>query len=171
MSAPALPTTAGQARAMRDAFDRSFAEPVLNHAPAFDSYFEISVGGTRYAVPLVDVAGLFSRTAITRLPTAHPALLGLASFRGAIAPVYDLHVLLGHKRAEKPGWLALAAETPVAFAFEHFEGNLRINRAEPSETETKDGRTTPATITAGDRAFRVVPLPALLEKITGKSAV
>jgi purine-binding chemotaxis protein CheW len=53
-------------------------------------------------------------------------LRGIAGFRGAMLPVYDLHVLLGHPPAQTPRWLVIAAAAPVALAFEAFAGQLRI---------------------------------------------
>ena len=53
-------------------------------------------GAQAYAIRLSEIAGLHADKKITRVPGSHAALRGIAGFRGAMLPVYDLHVLLGH---------------------------------------------------------------------------
>jgi chemotaxis signal transduction protein len=111
---------------MRAAFDRSFAEARRPEAPAVEGLLAIRIGSEPYALRLSEIAGLYADRAVTRLPGDAPALLGIAGFRGAIVPVYDLPALLGHRPAETTRWLAMAAGPPVAFAFAALDGHLRV---------------------------------------------
>ena len=119
---------AGRAGELRSAFDRAFAEEVHREVVQTEDLLALRVGAESYALRLSEIAGLYVDRAVTHLPGGAPALLGLASFRGAIAPVYDLHLLLDRPMAETPRWLVLARASFVAFAFEAFEGHLRVPR-------------------------------------------
>ncbi|HEV8679354.1 MAG TPA: chemotaxis protein CheW [Stellaceae bacterium] len=111
--------------ALRDAFDRSFAEARAPAPPASEDLLAVRIGAEPYALRLSEIAGLFAERRITPLPGSTPALLGIAGFRGTIVPVWDLAVLLGHE-AEAVRWLAMAAAEPVAFALAAVDGHLRI---------------------------------------------
>jgi len=54
-------------------------------------------------------------------------LRGIAGLRGAALPVYDLSALLGYPSASAARWLVVARGASVAFAFEAFDGQLRID--------------------------------------------
>ncbi len=114
-----------RAAALRDAFDHSFAEPLPPDPPPLTDLLAIRIGTEPYALRLSEIAGLFADRKITPIASRVPALLGIAGFRGAIVPVYDLHVLLGHHAVEATRWLAVAADASVAFAFAAQEGQLR----------------------------------------------
>jgi chemotaxis signal transduction protein len=119
---------AARAAALRDAFDRSFAAARPPDAPPGVDLLAIGVGAKSYALRLSEIAGLHPDRRITPLPGAAPALRGIAGFRGAIVPVYDLAALLGHPQAEEARWLAMAVGEPVAFAFATVDGHLRVAR-------------------------------------------
>ncbi|HWD58451.1 MAG TPA: chemotaxis protein CheW [Stellaceae bacterium] len=114
-----------RAAALRDAFDRSFAEPLPPDPPPFADLLAIRIGTEPYALRLCEIAGLFADRKITPIASRVPALLGIVGHHGAIVPVYDLHVLLEHRAVDATRWLATAADTPVAFAFAAQEGQLR----------------------------------------------
>ena len=63
---------------------------------------------------------------ITRVPGSH-ATCGIAGFRGASLPVYDLQACSAIRARQTPRWLVIAAAAPVALAFEAFEGHLRVS--------------------------------------------
>ncbi|GAA2358154.1 chemotaxis protein CheW [Dactylosporangium salmoneum] len=122
---------------LREDFDRSFADPPRQEVAGHDDLLAIRAGGVRYALRLTQAAGLFPERPVTRLPGPLPALLGVAGFRGAIVPVYELAAVLGtwsttaipHDAGSTPRWLVLAAGTPpVALAFERLDGHLRVPR-------------------------------------------
>jgi purine-binding chemotaxis protein CheW len=114
-----------RARDLRRDFDRAFAEPIRGEPPQED-LLAISVGGQPYALRLQEIAGIFVDKKITSVPGSTAAQRGIAGFRGAILPVYDLQVLLGQSIAETARWLVIAAGAPVALAFEVFERQLRV---------------------------------------------
>jgi chemotaxis signal transduction protein len=118
----------GGAAELRRAFDRSFSVAPSETMAALDHLLALRVAGITYAVRMSASAGLYSAKHISRVPSLAPAFHGIAAFRGAIVPVYDLHTLLGYPPVVAPKWLLIAAaNVPVAFAFEHFEGHLRVS--------------------------------------------
>jgi chemotaxis signal transduction protein len=119
-------TLRGRAAELRLAFDRGFAEPMRRDTAAKTALLAIRIAGERCALRLAEITGLSADKAITRLPANDAALIGVAGFRGAIVPVYSLQALLGHSPAQAPRWLAIAAGTPIAFAFEVLEGQLNV---------------------------------------------
>jgi chemotaxis signal transduction protein len=112
---------------LRAAFDRAFAAPVRADATAKLDLLAVRAGPEPFAIRLSEVTGLFVDRRITRVPTSDATLIGIAGFRGAIVPVYSLLAVLGHSAAEAPRWLVIAATTPIALAFDQFEGHLRIS--------------------------------------------
>lgn len=127
-----------RAEELRQAFDRSFAEAVTEEAPLED-FLAIGVGTDPYAIRLAEISALLADKPITRLPSPVPELLGIAGFRGAIVPVYDLRALLGYSVASPPRWVTIIAGTPVALAFDAFDGHLRL----PRESRVPEGRVEP----------------------------
>jgi len=117
-----------RAAAMREAFDRGFAGAPAAAPGAHEDLLAIRVAGQARALALAEVRAVHVDRRITAVPGPEPALRGLAAFRGAILPVWDLHVLLGASPAERPRWLVVAAGAPVALAFARFEGHLRVAR-------------------------------------------
>jgi purine-binding chemotaxis protein CheW len=119
-----------RAAELRDAFDRSFAEPLPPGPPPLVDFLAIRLGPEPYALRLGEIAGLYTDRKVTPVPGSAGALLGIAGFRGAIVPVYDLPRLLGHPAARTARRLVLAAGDMAAFAFAEQEGQLRL----PPET-------------------------------------
>ncbi len=119
---------AARAVELRLAFDRTFAEPILLDTASKEELLAVRVDTQAFAIRLSEISGLFADKKITPVPGSHAALLGIAGFRGAIVPVYDLQALLGRAAAANPRWLVIAAAAPVALAFEAFEGQLRVAR-------------------------------------------
>jgi chemotaxis signal transduction protein len=112
---------------LREAFDQSFAATPAEETQQFEDLLGIRTADRGYALQLTQVRGVFADHPVTPLPGPVPALLGAASFRGALVPVYDLGATLDHARPELPRWLVLAVGTPpVALAFEELEGHLRV---------------------------------------------
>ena len=122
----AVESIADRAAELRHEFDRAFAEPVRLATAAPEDLLGIRVGEQPYAIRLSDIAGLHAGKKITRIPGGNVALCGVAGFRGALLPVYDLHALLGHSGTRTPRWLVIASAAPVALAFDAFTGQLRV---------------------------------------------
>ena len=118
---------------LREAFDRSFADPPRAEVAGHDDLLAVRAGGRRYALRLTQAAGLFPDRPVTRLPGPVSALLGVAGFRGVIVPVYSLAAVFGTGGTtaglhnSRPRWLVLAAGLPpVALAFDELDGHLRV---------------------------------------------
>jgi purine-binding chemotaxis protein CheW len=120
-------TVAARLSALREDFDRSFAEPARRHDTEHAELLAIRAGDRPYAVRLSQTSGLFPERPVTALPGPVGALLGVAGFGGAIVPVYDLAALLGHPVPERPAWLVLATGSPpLALAFHRLDGHVRV---------------------------------------------
>jgi purine-binding chemotaxis protein CheW len=121
---------AGRAAELRREFDRSFAVAPITELARFDNMLAVRIGGDAYAIRLTEVGGLYADRRIVPLPTPVPSLLGMAGFRGQLAPVYDLAALLGYTArsgAGIPRWLVLArGRDVVALAFDAFEAQLVV---------------------------------------------
>jgi chemotaxis signal transduction protein len=127
----AAPHVSERAATLRREFDRAFAEPFRADTSAREDLLGIRAGAQAYAIRLSEIAGLHADKKITRVPGSAAALCGIAGFRGALLPVYDLLALLGQPAGTAtPRWLVIAQAAPVALAFEAFEGHLRASRDE-----------------------------------------
>jgi len=109
---------------LRRSFDEGFSQPLLETRDDTLDLLSIRVGKEPYALRLSEVGALEADRAITRVPSGHPALLGIAGVRGLVVAVFDLAALLGSARAESARWIVLAKGAPLALAFSGFEGQL-----------------------------------------------
>jgi chemotaxis signal transduction protein len=123
----AAPGLAERAAALRSAFDRAFSAPLRPDGAAKQDLIAIRAGDEACAVRLAEIAGLFVDRKITPVPGGQAALVGIAGFRGALVPVYNLRHLLGIPGTQTPRWLVIAAAAPMALAFDAFEGHLRAS--------------------------------------------
>jgi purine-binding chemotaxis protein CheW len=57
------------------------------------------VGGERFGVALAAVREIVDSPVVRRLPDAAPSLLGIATVRGELVPLYDARVVLGVEAA------------------------------------------------------------------------
>jgi chemotaxis signal transduction protein len=111
---------------LRRAFDRSFVEAKHYDEVASEDYLSIRVGGDPYVIRLNEIGGLFADKKVTGLPSRVAELAGVAGFRGAMVPVYDLAALLRYPTSQSARWMVIAAKAPVALAFDSFEGHFRF---------------------------------------------
>jgi purine-binding chemotaxis protein CheW len=120
-------------------------------------------------VRLDELGGLFVDRPITPLPSPVPQLLGVAGFRGAVVPVYDLAALLGHRRAGSPRWMVLTSGADaVALAFDSVAGHLRAPGLLPrGGTTATGGHGTPEVVHFHESLWPVLSIPALLGTIAG----
>jgi purine-binding chemotaxis protein CheW len=156
--------TADRAAALRLAFDRSFAEPVVAEAAKREDFLLIRIGEARWAVRFGEIAGLHADRRITPVPSATPALLGIAGFRGTILPIYDLRYLTGSVGGTAPRWLVVAAGGSAGFAFDGFDRHLRA---------TPDAILMPGAAGADHESLRhedelvpVIRMASLVERVT-----
>lgn len=162
----AAPRVAERASQLRRDFDQSFALPPPTDAATKVDMLAIRVAGKGFAIRLGEIAGLFADKKITRVPGAGASMLGIAGFRGAIVPVYDLQCLLGAPAGKTARWLVHAAAAPVAVAFEAFERQLRVpaSAITPQDSQMQDGLT--KDLVQVDGALRpIISLPRVLEAI------
>ncbi len=132
-------------RALRREFDDSFALAPRTHAQAMESLLAIRVHGQPYALRVSDIDGLHADRRVVPLPLQAAHLLGVASFRGRIAPVYDLAALCGYSRAPSSRWLVLLRfREPVALAFETFERHFSVSPQDIMVAQSADLATHPA---------------------------
>lgn len=117
---------------MRDAFDRTFAVAPTFVEDSREGVLTIQAGGDPYALRLSQVASLFADKRVTWLPGPVRELLGVVAVRGAVLPVYDLAALLGYPATTTPRWFVTAAVSPVALAFDRFDGHRRVAREDIS---------------------------------------
>lgn len=118
----------GRASDLRRAFDRSFAEAPHVADPPTEDLLAIRLGAAGYALRLSEIAALFTDVRVSAIPSNVHELVGVASLRGVILPVYDLASLLGQPTSTAGRFLILAAKMPVAFAFHELDGHLRVGR-------------------------------------------
>jgi chemotaxis signal transduction protein len=137
------PPVRGAAELARD-FDRSFAEPAQAAEPT-EAFLALAAGGVAYAIRLRHVRGLVGGRTVVPVPSPAPALLGIASARSEIVPVYDLARLLGGEpdRAQPCPWLLLVdAPSPAALALGRFDGHTRLPAAAVTTAADASGAAT-----------------------------
>lgn len=163
MNAPAV-DLAQRAAELRSAFDRGFAAPLRVEGAVRHDLIAVRVGAEPCAVRLAEVTGLFADRKVTRVPGSNAALLGIAGFRGALLPVYSLPALLGHPGVSAPRWLLIAAAAPMAFAFDAFEGHLRVaaDAILPQQSPNRVRSYAPEFIRTADAVRPVLHLPSIV---------
>jgi chemotaxis signal transduction protein len=164
------------ATTLRRNFDRGFAEALEEPSTTAVDLLAIRVADVPYAIALADVAGLHAGRRVVRVPSGTPSFLGIASFKGALWPVFDLRLLLGHPSdAAVPRWLVLLhGARPTALAFDHFESHLRV-RAEDVLPPHGRGPGQGATlyvrglVYAAELALPLLDVVAIASKLAGKT--
>ncbi len=154
--------------ALRQEFDRSFAQAPRMETARAESFLAVRVGADAYALRVAEIGGLFTDRRIMPLPTPMPELLGVAGFRGQIAPVYDLAALLGYARQTAPRWLILARlREPVALAFDTFEAHFSAlpERIIAAEGKGAGRRHLGSAVRTDDAVRPIIQLQSLLEDI------
>jgi chemotaxis signal transduction protein len=116
---------------LREEFDSTFSRLPTGAPEARETLLAIRIGTSPFAIRLEEILGLHVDKSITPLPGTPPEVLGVAGFRGAIATIFDLHVILGMEVGASMRWIALVAGSPgIGVAFELFEGNLQCTHNE-----------------------------------------
>lgn len=156
--------------ALRAAFDRSFSEAPSPEVAALEDLLDIRVGTTPYALRIAEMSGLFADVKITPIPTRVPELAGISGFRGSILPVYDLRAMLGYPMDRNARWLAIAAAIPVGFAFDRFEGHVRVRRDAIVPQGGRDGglRHVREVVQINGLVRPILSLGSILEMVTSR---
>lgn len=157
-----------RAESLRRSFDRAFAEPHHAGAEPVENMLGVRIGGDACAIRLAEIAGLHADVRIVPLPTPAAELLGIASLRSGIVPVYGLQLLLGYPMpGEAPRWLVVTASArPVGLAFDQLDGCLHVGQSELAR-----GQDNPAsahlreTARVGGMLRTVVSIPSIVEAL------
>jgi chemotaxis signal transduction protein len=160
-----------RAAELRRTFDRSFIEVQHIESVATEDFLAIHVGGDPYVLRLAEVAGLHAERKITALPSRVGELKGLAGFRGAMLPVYDLAALLGYRPSSEARWMVIAADTPIALAFDTFDRHCRLPRAAVTSEGNAPSRDHLGQIVRAENFVRpIVNVPSLVAAIRSRAA-
>ena len=117
---------------LKQRFDQAFAAPPQPAAASdLENLLAVELAGVRYHLRLREIEGLYQGRAIAAVPSRSPHLLGVADFRGELVAVFDLSALLGGAPAVSPRYLVRCAQHAVGFAFERFDGHVRVSRQAP----------------------------------------
>src|ERR1017187_1115486 len=158
------PVVQNKAAEFRQAFDLSFALPPPQASQEVEDLLTIRVAGDPYAIRLRDIAGMVAGRRVVPVPAVTLDLLGLASIRGGVVPVFGLASILGYGQAPgSPRWMILCeAEESIALAFSDFEGYLRLPKsslhADENLRTTRQYVNQVASTDAGARAVISIPL-------------
>jgi chemotaxis signal transduction protein len=156
---------------MRAEFDRAFAARPVPPARDRSRLLGIRVGGDPFALALADVLAIHVDRKVVPVPSSAPTLLGIASFRGALAPVHDLRLLLGYPARTPTRWLVLVAgATPIGLAFDAFDGQFAAPAAveapssdgKPAAGGARSSDLTRGLVHAGEAIRPLIDVPAVL---------
>jgi len=168
----AMPVLSETAAALRREFDRSFASAPITEIARLENMLAVRVGGDAYAIRVAEIGGMYADRRIVPLPSAMPSLLGMTGFRGQLAPVYDLAVLLGYPPRTAARWLVLVrGRHSVALAFDTFEAQLvvppeRVVALSAAGNEPASRPHVRGAVAQGDGSVRpVLDLPSVLGDI------
>lgn len=157
-----------RAEELRTAFDQSFAAAPADAAKPTKAFLAIRVAGDPYALDLTGVAGVFVDKKIVTLPSASLELLGIASFRGAVVPIYDLRILLGYPGGAVPRWSVLVAPgASFGLAFDDLDSylNVPLEAIAPTSGSEMTGRYLAETLSADGILRPVVSVPSILQAL------
>jgi chemotaxis signal transduction protein len=153
-------------RALRDAFDGSFAEASGGVRPAHVDFLALRIAGDPYAVRLSEIQSLQVSKTLVPAPSQVPALLGLAGFRGVLTPIYDLGQLLGYSGEPSAKWLVVAqSASPIGFAFGAFDIHLRVTLDRISAAEDGVTASIRGAVLSDTGALPLLHLPSIVEGI------
>jgi purine-binding chemotaxis protein CheW len=159
-----------RARLLRQSFDRAFAAPLMTGVDGRTDFLAVRVSGDPYALRLAELAGLSADKKIVATPSRAPAMLGLAGFRGAVTPVFDLGRLLGYPPAGTLRWIALAGErVQIGLAFDAFEAHLRVASGALFAETTTERPGLRGAVRDGELTRPILHFPTLLSLIEGRA--
>lgn len=105
--------------ALQAAFDAAFARPPAVPDGDREDLLLVRAGDRRLALRVLDAALIAASPVLTQVPSANPALLGVAGSRGAVVAVYSLAQLVGARPAatRHGGFIATCAGDRTAALF------------------------------------------------------
>jgi chemotaxis signal transduction protein len=167
-----LTQPATRTAALRNEFDRSFAQPPRLDTISEEDLLTVRVGDDVFAIRLSEIAGLHSDKKVTPVPGGDPALLGIAGFRGTIRSVYSVATLLGLPARAEPRWLAIVADAPIALAFEAIEYHVRVasDTIRPCDASAKEQPYARSFVPIQQLIRPILYLPSLLDAIRARTS-
>jgi purine-binding chemotaxis protein CheW len=123
----------------------------------------IGLGEDRYAIELTAVREIVPAPALTRLPGAPPAALGVFNLRGAIVPLLDTAALLGLGPGPPPDHVAVIDTEGGIAALTATGMPTSARLGDPAGPAALPG--TIARFAAADGVATLLDLPALLERL------
>ena len=158
--------TRARLRDWREAFDRSFAEPLRRREDeAALDVLGIRIASDPFALNLADLAGLTPAMPPAPYPATAPGLLGLAGHQGQVLPLYDLQALIGRGPAAAPRWWAITRAAPLALAFEGFDGQWRLSPGD--RLQQSDATGTGWAVRCGGALRPLIELEGVIAAIAG----
>lgn len=152
-------------QSLRDAFDRSFSEaPPVGGALAVPRFLGLRVAGDPFALRMTDVARLHTGGTVVPIPTSSPTLLGIASVRGSLIAVHDLHVLLGYPAGgPRRFWILVRRrDHPMGLAVDGLDGQFEADATSPSEVAGGPARYTRGATRTGAAIRPIVDVASIL---------
>ena len=145
-----------RAAELRAAFDRGFAESPIGPRPAELELLRVQLAGEPFAIALADIAAIHVDLKVVAVPATAPELLGVIAVRAQILPAYDLRAVLGVARDLPPRWIVVARAAQAAFAFDGFDGLVRVAEAPVASAS----RFASAVVTLAGRSTSILDLRA-----------
>lgn len=161
------PPAAGASAELRRLFDQSFAVPWTDRDAHTDDMVLIAAGGHPYAIRIGEISGMVAGVSPAWLPTSVPGLLGLATVRAAVVPIYDLRAVLGLPAPAMPlPWIMLVGDGRLGLATERYEGHRRVPRQALVQVEDTARNGYVGEIAHVDGAARsVLAIPAVVRAV------
>ena len=148
---------------LRTAFDAEFAAALPSPESGRRDVLCIQVAREPYAIRLGDIASLHAELRVVALPARAPELLGVAAIRATVVPIYDLAVALGMSGAAAKRWAVVHRAGTAGFAFERYDGHVRIAETAIS-TASRSGPIAGQLVIAG-RPRLIIDLDSVVEAI------
>ena len=160
-------TTSERVQALRDAFDRTFAEAPTGGTQRGAVALAIRIGDDAYALPLAPhVGSVVKAPRIVPLPGGGTHQLGVAGVRGALAIVFSLAELLGYARSSEAAWLAtLTGNASAALAFDGIEGQIDLAAHSFAQGTTTGVRRHVAGVIGTSPPRALIDIPSILERL------
>lgn len=169
---PSASILTDRAAELRRAFDDSFSTAPQPRVELFERLLLVRAAGQPLAIRMKQIARLEASRPVLSVPSRIPELLGVAAFRGSLAPVYDLGALLGFEGSRAPGrWVALTAGNPtIALNLDQMEGQVDV---EPTSlSRSPDTERAFQKIVRTGSVVRVVPdIPALVAALRHRAGI
>jgi chemotaxis signal transduction protein len=150
--------------ALRAAFDESFAHAPDVEQGAQRDFLAIRIAGNSYALCLAEVMSLHADRTLARVPSPLPELLGIAGFRGALTPIYDLGALLGYPAEPLARWLVIARWlSPIGLGFQSLGAHLRVTADSISTAQPGANAGVCGAVKSDAGTLPLLHLPSLIE--------